>query len=172
MKTGNKYRKLAAISVAALAMAAALTIENAMAYFTTYTEAEGSQIVRLGATTEIDETVSNKTKHVTVRNTSAENECFVRAKVFSGSYVTCTPTGTNWTYDETDGYWYYEPIVAPGGTTDVLDVSIEIDSTKEEIKDFNVVVVQECTPVIYGEDGSPAADWNLLYTDYSEREGA
>lgn len=162
-----------AMSAAALAMTAALTIESSMAYFTTYTEAEGSQVVSLGASTEIDENVSNKTKHVTVRNTSAENECFVRVKVFSGSYVTCTPAGTNWTYDEADGYWYYGPTVAPGAETDVLDVSIEIDSTKEEdLKDFNVVVIQECTPVLYDEDGNPMADWSTIYTEYKAEEEA
>ena len=31
----------------------------------------------------------------------------------------------------------------------------------QEWKDsFNVVVVQECTPVLYTEDGTPYADWN------------
>lgn len=169
MKTGNGYKKLAAISAAALVMTAAFTIEDAMAYFTTYTEAEGSHVVSLGATTEIEETVSNKTKHVTVTNVSDENACFVRVKVFSGSYVECTPTGANWTYDEADGYWYYGGIVAPGGKTEVLDVSIELKN--DEIKDFNVVVVQECTPVVYDEDGNPTADWNLVYTEY-EGEGA
>lgn len=173
MKIGNRYRKLIAVSAAALVMTAALTIENSMAYFTTYTEAQGSQIVSLGAQTEIDETVSNKTKHVVVRNTSDDNECFVRVRVFSGSFVTCTPSGANWTYDEADGYWYYGPMVAPGGQTEALDVSMEIDSAKEEeIKDFNVVVVQECTPVIYDGDGSPAADWSTVYTDYNGGEGA
>ena len=171
MKRMKKYKKLIAVSAAALAMTAAFTLDNAMAYFTTQTEAGGSHTVSLGATTEIQEEVSSKTKHVTVVNTSESNECFVRVKVFSGRYVTCTPTGNNWTYDEEDGYWYYGPAVAPKGTTDVLDVSIQIDPAKEEeIKDFNVVVVQECTPVIYNEDGSATANWDTVYTGYEEEE--
>ncbi|MGI6095148.1 MAG: hypothetical protein ACOYBL_06915 [Lachnospiraceae bacterium] len=168
MKTGNSYKKLAAISAAALILTAGLTIEGSMAYFTTYTEAEGSQIVSLGAQTEIEETVSEKTKHVTVKNTSSENDCFVRVKVFSGQNVTCTPSGSSWTYDEEDGYWYYGQIVAPGASTEVLDVSIKLEN--EEIKDFNVVVVQECTPVMYDKDGNPAADWDLVYTEYAGEE--
>lgn len=165
MKRISNYKKMMAVTAAALAMIIALGLEDAMAYFTTYTEAAGSHTVSLGATsTEIDETVSEKTKHVTVRNTSDSYECFVRVKVFSGKDVTCTPSGTNWTYQD-DGYWYYGPVVAPGGVTEVLDVSIQLDSSKEEeITEFNVVVIQECTPVIYDEDGNPSADWNAVYT--------
>ena len=27
---------------------------------------------------------------------------------------------------------------------------------------FNVIVVQECTPVLYDEEGNPYADWNRV----------
>lgn len=172
MKMMDRYGRTIAMSAAALAMTAALTIESSMAYFTTYTESGGSQIVSLGTKTEIEETVSEKTKHVVVKNADDGNECFVRVKVFSGSYVTCTPAGTNWTYNSADGYWYYDEVVAPGGRTEALNVSIAIDKAKEdEIKDFNVVVVQECTPVIY-ENGRPTADWSTIYTDYNKGEEA
>lgn len=159
MKIMNRYGKVIALSAAALAMTAALTVESAMAYFTTYTEAGGSGIVSLGSKTEIDEDVSQMTKHVTIKNTST-NECFVRVKVFSGTDVTCTPTGSNWSYNERDRFWYYGPIVAPGKTAEVLDVKIEY--TGEKPQDFNVVIVQECTPVIYDEDDNATANWDAV----------
>ena len=33
--------------------------------------------------------------------------------------------------------------------------------------DFNVIVVQECTAVLYDENGNPYADWNRI-ADSSE----
>ena len=33
----------------------------------------------------------------------------------------------------------------------------------EDLKDsFNVVVIQECTQVLYKEDGTPYADWSKI----------
>lgn len=165
MKMMNRYGKVIAMSAAALAMTAALSVEGAMAYFTTYTEAGGSGTVSLGPKTEIDEDVSEMTKHVTIRNTSA-NECFVRVKVFCGTDVTCTPEGRNWSHRE-DGYWYYGPVVAADETAEVLDVKIEYKG--EQPQDFNVVVVQECTPVIYDEGGNATADWDaVVYSSTGE----
>ena len=40
---------------------------------------------------------------------------------------------------------------------------------------FNVVVIQECTPVVFDETGNPTADWSTVYSEYeevSEGEGA
>ena len=170
MKIMRRYGKVITMSAAALAMTAALTVESSMAYFTTYAEAEGSQVVSLGATTDITETVTNKTKHVTVKNTSETNECFVRVKVFSGRQVVCTPQGQNWSLGD-DDYWYYGPVLAPGESSEVLDVTINIDGLGENPDSFNVVIVQECTPAIYSEDGTPEADWDVTYTDFEDNTG-
>ena len=80
MKKMGKYGKLAGMTAAALGMTAALTLEGASAYFTTYVSAGGSQVVRLGSSTEIHEDVSQMTKHISIENASAENDCFVRVK--------------------------------------------------------------------------------------------
>ena len=53
-----------------------------------------------------------------------------------------------------------------------MDVKIG-DLPEDFDKDsFNVVVIQECTPVIYDEAGNPAADWSTVYTDYLDTAGA
>ena len=57
------------MSAAALGLVAALTIESSMAYFTTYVSAEGGYVVNIGARTEIQEEVSEMTKHITLLNT-------------------------------------------------------------------------------------------------------
>ena len=55
-------------------------------------------------------------------------------------------------------------------TPDVLD--IQIDNTGME-EDFNVIVVQECAPVVYDEDNQPAGDWdNVSGTQEAQGEEA
>lgn len=172
MKDWKRYGKLAVVSAVALGMTAVLTIEGAMAYFTTYVSAGGSQIVNLGAETEIHEDVSNMTKHISIENASAINDCFVRVKVFCGGELTIDYTETegnqNW-YLGNDGYWYYRPILAAGATTTVLDAKIVLPEDFDK-DNFNVVVIQECTPVVYDAAGNATADWTTTYSDYEEFE--
>lgn len=189
----QRYKKTLAMSAAALTLLAGLTLESSMAYFTTYVSAGGSQVVNLDARTEIHEEVSNLTKHLTLENISDRGDCFVRVKVFHGEQISVAITdaegsGDWYKGDETDAYgfeyWYYKPVLPIGATTTGLDIKIDVtgllepgytdpnDLTSEWIKDkFNVVVVQECTPVIYGENGEPTADWNTIYTDFVEVNG-
>ena len=97
------------MSAAALGLVAALTIESSMAYFTTYVSAEGGYVVNIGARTEIQEEVSEMTKHITLLNTSDRGDCFVRLMVFYGAGVSVTYSDVegkgDW-YDGGDGYWY------------------------------------------------------------------
>ena len=169
----NRYAKLAVMSAAALGMTAVLTIEGAQAYFTTYVSAGGSQVVNLGAETEMHEGLSNMTKHISVENASAVNDCFVRVKVFCGNELAIDYTeadgGQNW-YPGDDGYWYYRPILAAGTTTTVLDAKIVLPEGFDK-DNFNVVVIQECTPVVYDASGNATADWTTVYSDYQETDG-
>ena len=175
MKKMGKNGKLAGMTAAALGMTAALTLEGASAYFTTYVSAGGSQVVRLGSSTEIHEDVSQMTKHISIENASAENDCFVRVKVFYGGdlEVVYSDTENNW-YEGEAGYWYYRPILPAAQTTTGLDVKINVPEGYDR-DSFNVVVIQECTPVVFDETGNPTADWSTVYSEYeevSEGEGA
>lgn len=172
MKKRNSKKVTIAMAAAALCMVAGLTIGSASAYFTTYVSAGGSQVVSLGAQTEIHEEVSDMTKHISVRNTSQTEDCFVRVKIFYGNQLTVTCTdqsesGGLWNYSEADGYWYYAQPLAPGMDTAILDAKINVPEDFDK-NEFNVVVVQECTPVIYDENNNPSADWSTVYTDYQD----
>lgn len=144
----------AVLAAAALVLTAGAAADRAMAYFTTYAVASGGQELKLGFTTTIpDETVSDWKKNITIKNTGAE-PCYVRVKVFAGSeYPLSQGSGTNsnWSKSETDGYYYWADVLKPGDTTGRLVVAI--DHAKAE-DDFNVIVVQECMPVRYDENGS------------------
>lgn len=167
MKRMKKYRNVIIMSAAALAMTAALGIQSSMAYFTTYVSAGGGGELSLKVQTEIQEEVSRMTKHVTIRNTE-DNDCFVRVRAFYGGLVDIeyrnVEGGNDW-YDGGDGYWYYRPVLRANSASSALDVRIIVP--EEFDKDsFNVVVVQECTPVIYDDAGNPGAEWDTVYSDY------
>lgn len=164
------------MAAAAFVMLAAATLNGAAAYFTTYVSAGGSRIVHMGAETEIEEEVVQMVKHVSITNTSQTNACFVRVKVFHGAQISvvCTDgseSGDLWEYSEADGYWYYGPILEAGESSGILDVKIGDLPEDFDRDSFNVVVVQECTPVVYDEAGNPTADWTAVYSEYRESDG-
>lgn len=193
MKCIEKYGKVFAMSAAALGMVAALTIESATAYFTTYVSAGGSQIVNLGSQTTIHEDVSAMTKHIQIANESAIHDCFVRVKIFYGGDLEIgypdspdVPANSDWYLDDTIDekgfrYVYYRPVLpasrVPGdyehpeniSLTTPLDVKINVPEGFDK-DNFNVVVIQECTPVIYDGEGNATADWTTVYSDYEEFE--
>lgn len=167
----QRYRNVIAMSAAALAMTAALTIQSSMAYFTTYVSAGGGVEVSLEVRTEIHEEVTNMTKHITIENVE-DNDCFVRVRAFCGEQVDIeyknVDGGNDW-YDGGDGYWYYRPVLKAHTTSSQLDVKINVPEGYDK-DNFNVVVVQECTPVIYN-DGNPTAEWDTVYSDYQRGGG-
>lgn len=175
-----RKRTLCLASAAAL-LAAGAGSGRAMAYFTTYALASGGATLALGVPqTDIDEDVVDGEKQVNIQNVG-EYDCYVRLRAFAGGEYPLTYTySQNWEQGA-DGYFYYRPVLAPGGTTDQFN--IRISALKEEITedrtlptDFNVIVVQEYTPVLYDDDGNPYADWNMTEESVTvpvqeEREG-
>ena len=105
--------------------------------------------------------VEDMTKHIVLVNTG-ENDCYVRIKVFCGSRFTINYSSAAddkgepyWNLNESDGYWYYRDIVPAGEKTEELLAEIEVPEGFTE--SFDIVVIQECTPVLYGEDGTAGA---------------
>ena len=175
MKKRRDGSRAAIMSVAALSLLAVSSPKGTLAYFTTYVSAGGSHVVNMGSQTEIHEDVSSMTKHVSVTNVSQINDCFVRVKVFYGGdlEVVYSDTENNW-YEGEAGYWYYRPILPAAQTTTGLDVKINVPEGYDR-DSFNVVVIQECTPVVFDGTGNPTADWSTVYSEYeevSEGEGA
>lgn len=160
----KRNQRTAALAAAALVLTAGVTANRALAYFTTYVTASGGHELELGFTTTIpNEEVSNWTKDITITNTG-ENPCYVRVKAFAGVQYgleyDLTASDSRWSARGTDGYYYWHEILEPGETTGSLLVKIDRKDAKEE---FNVIIVQECTPVPYDDNGVPAAwdqvDW-------------
>ena len=65
-------------------------------------------------------------------------------------------------------YWYYDDVLPAGKTTEQeLNITYKFPEGNDKPEEFNIVVIQECTPVLYKEDGTPYADWNHVITDDS-----
>lgn len=154
----------------ALMLAAGTRVQDALAYFTSYTAAAGRVQVSLSFTeTETGDNVSDWTKHISVINTGTV-PCFVRAKVLVSEkyekYLSCSSRREgSWTLEE-DGYWYYDTVLNPGETADELltaldRVVLNQDTENGEQQEFNVIVVQEETRALYDGDGNPYADWTM-----------
>lgn len=172
MKQGKKTLAAAAI---ALAMVSVISAGSTMAYFTTFATAKGGHEITLGTETQIKETFSRWTKHVILTNTE-NTECYVRVRAFAGSAYELEYGGSDKWSKGDDGYWYYNEILLPGSDTDLLDIKINLPQAEDELgnklaytEDFNVVVIQECTAVLYTEDGTAYADWSNVLESGSDR---
>ncbi|MDO5445343.1 MAG: hypothetical protein Q4F31_06975 [Eubacteriales bacterium] len=159
------------LAVLALVLLVASSVGIAHSYFTTYTTADGGHTVFAKSQIEIHEGVKNLSKSIQLENTG-RHECWARVLVvYPEGYKVTKSSGTDWSEAaDGSGYWYYNKILPAGATTPVaLTVEIEVPDTvsDEDLqKQFNVVVIEECVPVLYNEDGTPKpADWSLKFED-------
>ena len=161
----NMNKKTIYLAAVAAFLAVGLSVGSAMAYFTTYAVAQGGYTIELGEIeTELEEKVDliDPKKEIKLKNTG-DMDCFVRLKVLVGDAfkedMKFTEPGEEgkWT-PGADGYYYYSDILKAEEMTTQLNVSFVFP--EEEVTQFNVIVIQECTPVLYGEGGAPYADWN------------
>ena len=163
------HKKPLIMAAAALALTGTLAVGSAMAYFTTYTTAGGGVKMNMGFTETIpNETVDEYGKHVTITNTG-DYDCFVRVKAFAPMELTYNAPKGGWSAGK-DDYWYYDevlPAKAKAKTTKELNIKYTFPSGNDKPEEFNIVVIQECTPVLYDEDGNPYAVWNHVIKDDS-----
>ncbi len=161
----NNRMKTICLTLAALIMAAGITVGTAMAYFTTYVTADGGAVLRLGFTdTEILEEVIAGKKELILTNTG-DVPAYVRIKALVGDaykdgIVYTEPNGEGKWTPGADGYYYYSDILEPGESTTQLNVAFKFPEG-ELPPDFNVIIIQESTPVLYDENGEPYADWTI-----------
>ena len=171
MRIHRWIRRTGVPCLAALALlgAAGAQAGTSGAYFTTYVTAQGGYPLEMGTTTQLHEDYDNWEKYVSMANTGSQ-PCFVRVKAFAGSQFTLNYINDSGLWSEgEDGYWYYQEVLQPGQSTgneqDKADprnlrIGIQFDHAAVD-SSFNVVVIQEWTPVLYDADGNPYADWNL-----------
>ena len=161
-------KKIICLAAAAVILTAGFSVGKALAYFTTYTEGKGGVALELGFTETIpQEKVEDGMKKLTVKNTG-DFECYVRVKALTGDaysvkYEEADGAG-KWT-PGADGFYYYSEIL-PAGSGETSQLNVIIPKLKEEAGEepagFNVIIIQECTPVLYKDGGEPYADWSKV----------
>ncbi len=166
----NTFKTICLIA-GALILTGSMVVGTAWAYFTTYVTAKGGYVVELGFTkTEIEEAVEYGKKVVTLINTG-DYDCYVRMKALTGNAYKDSlqylepDSAENW-IPGSDGFYYYKGILKPEQETSELVVKFSFPNGKEPA-DFNVIIIQECTPVLFDESGNPYADWSVT-ADVSE----
>ena len=152
---------------AALVMIAASAVKPAMAYFTDYVMASGYRTIRVhdSELTPPEDTVDveQMIKTVAITNTG-DFDVYVRVKaICPDGFSTTLVDSEGWTYNDEDGYYYYDSIVknkdaSEGKTTNNLN--LKINTPEGNTDDFNVIIVQEATKVHFNEDGTTYADWD------------
>jgi hypothetical protein len=155
-----KWRKLFCAGVCLLVLST--SIGKTWAYFTTYALAQGGYTIELGDRTELRESFSAWTKHVTIHSDEDSQPVYVRVRAFCGSAydLIYSDSSGKWS-PNADGYYYYSSILSGGQDTDALDIRIDnVPTDLTEPEEFHVVVIYETTPVCYDQDGAPYGDWD------------
>ena len=162
------HKKPLIMAAATLALTGTLAVGSAMAYFTTYSTAGGGVKMNMGFTKTVPkEDVDENGKHITIENTG-DYDCFVRVKAFAPVELTYNAPYGGWTAGD-KGYWYYDKVLPAGKKTETeLNIKYTFPSGDDKPEEFNVVVIQECTPVLYDESGNPVYDFKDDSTQTTE----
>ena len=164
------------LGIAAAVMVLTAAVPNALAYFTTYVSARGSQEVVLRDETRVQESVKGNVKSITITSDPNSEPVYVRAKAFAPNGYTLTFTGTGWTTEgDAEGWHYYEDTISKGGSAETLDVKFTIPEGTKVGDTFNVIVIYEYTPELFREENGELvsyADWSkkVTYSGTSESE--
>lgn len=163
----KKHLFLAALAIVLILCS---SIGTAIAYFTTYTGANGGYVIHLGHKSVIHD-VYTDVKEISIQNVADSADdvgkfpIFVRALVYHGNDSIVTPqTSQNWTPE--GNYYYYEfPLYAdlaanypdPMSTTSTLKLKVD-PNPAADIKPgdlVDVVVTYQSVPAVFDVDGNP-----------------
>jgi hypothetical protein len=133
-----------------------------MAYFTANASASGTRNVSISApSTHIEEKVVSGTKHVSVVNDQNSQPVFVRVRAFCGADYQLQTSSEDKAWKQQGDYWVYDQVLQPGSSTSELLIHIrELPAGSEGGEHFNIVVVEETSPVIYDTQGRESALWD------------
>lgn len=107
--------------------------------------------------TEVEEDLEGLNKHIAVKNTG-EVAALVRVQLIypdpehmAGDVSINVVPGEDWVKGQDNWYYYLEPI-QPGETTPTIEVTVTVED-KDNLRPFDIVVIQQCAKVERNEDG-------------------
>ena len=92
-------------------------------------------------------------------------DCFVRVKVFAADNLKIRYNlGEDW-QESDDGYIYYNKVLYSKDKTSELNIKYTLPEVNDDNKDkdYNIVVIQEFTPVVYDDQGNLIDNWQQVY---------
>ena len=169
MKSNFKRKFLILLAVV---LTFAVTTVAASAYFSDYELAAGKAIVKLNGQTVIKENVENNIKTISIVNTGDAN-VFVRVGIYGPKEMEVTFNGADW--EKHEDFYYYKHVLPANekhnqATVSQIEASIDkIPAGQAANAEFDIVVVQECSPEAYDDDGTPIKpdvkpDWSDKWT--------
>ncbi len=164
------------IILVSLLMITLVSVPKALAYFYTYTSAQGTLRVSITDESSFEETVVDKTKTLSIKADNDSDPIFVRAKIIKTSDVeTNIDLGTGWSGPRDDDFYYYDlPLDGKEGmfdqtATDIV-VTIKFPASAEDGDKYNVVVLYEATPAIFSSTMPSATQLGDNYSLYEETD--
>lgn len=160
MKNKLTKKSVSLIVLVVALFAGIFTVGSAWAYFID-DEKDNNTITLRAVDTEIEETIDSTdlTKIPVVRNTGT-HDCIVRLK------VEVTPESeienisfrdlntSEWSFNEEDGYYYYQGLLAPEEATPAIFTGVDIKDI-DVMNDFDIVLYQEAIqPEIIDAEGN------------------
>lgn len=137
------------------------SVGGALAYFTASASARGQRSLSIvKPTTHVEETVVSGTKHVSVVNDKDSQPVFVRVRAFCGEEYQLETSSQDSAWVQQGDFWTYRQVLQPGTSTPELLIHIkELPAAVNGDEHFNIVVVEETSPVAYTPQGVPYAVW-------------
>lgn len=137
-----------------------LSIRVAYAYFTDYDHMLGAASLHLSGESEIEEEVKDTEKTVSIKNTGKEGKSasvVVKLLIYGPKEMTVTLADSDdWTPVETaDGVYiyYYNHVLAPQESTSNVVASVADIPKEADLKDFEVIVLQESQLFTVDDEG-------------------
>ena len=147
-----------------------ITVNETLAYFTTYTRVKGSAELSLQESTRIKEEDVDGGKHVVITAADDSDPIFVRVKAIAIEEVLSqlVYSGERWSEEDEDGWRYYE-LPLNGGESATIDINLKEDA-ELDLDKFNLIVVYEFIPAKLDSEGNLTADWENGNWEYEEVE--
>lgn len=157
MKDKKKYRLKVIITIEVMIFVIFILMGSVYAYLATFASIEGTIAINIEKpNSKLHQEVNGNLKNISIENTG-NMAIYARVKVFAPSKVKVIVSSKSnndklkWKQEE-DGYWYYNNVILPGQTTEILEINV--DNNK-----FSPIVISETAIALYNDNGMLYANW-------------
>lgn len=162
----KKISKKSLFILLAVLMILGISVGATFAYFTDYDILRGGAVLNLKNSKEIKETVEGTTKTISIKSSEDSADSVVRLLIYGPDGMKVTPdTPSDWAkfdYGDRSHAYYYTKVMKAGDSTSNIVASADNIPETADLKDFEIIVLQESKIAEVGDDGYIVAPdgWN------------